>query len=92
MRMDAQLPTSGICRPRNPPESLFYQSVRRYGIDLDVVGLVHRPIEAPVLERFPDRGDIHKGFARVYCDQCGHDYVLAYCGKAGYFCPSCQRK
>ncbi len=21
-------------------------------------------------------GDLHKGFARIYCDQCGHDYLL----------------
>jgi hypothetical protein len=32
------------------------------------------------------------GFARVYCDQCSHDYLLAYSGKACYFCPSCHRK
>jgi len=30
--------------------------------------------------------------ARVYCDHCGHDYLLAFSCKARYFCPSCHQK
>jgi hypothetical protein len=92
MRKDAQPPTGGIYRPRNPRVSPLYQCVRRHGEDLDAAGLVHRPVEAEVLERFLDCGDLHKGFARVYCDQCGHDYLLAYSCKTRYFCPSCHQK
>lgn len=40
--------------------------------------LLKRPVESQVLERFLACGDLHKGFARIYCDQCGHDYLLAY--------------
>lgn len=29
-------------------------------------------------------GDTHYGFARIYCDACGHDYVLAYSCKTRY--------
>ena len=92
MRKDAQLPTGGIYRPRNPRASPLYQCVRRHSDDLDAAGLVHRPVEAEVLERFLDCGDLHKGFARVFCDQCGHDYLLAYSCKTRYFCPSCHQK
>ncbi|MCH8135174.1 MAG: transposase zinc-binding domain-containing protein, partial [Proteobacteria bacterium] len=35
---------------------------------------------------------MHKGFARVYCHQCDHDYRLAYSCKTRYFCPSCHHK
>ncbi len=30
--------------------------------------------------------------ARIYCDNCGHDYLLAFSCKARYFCPSCHQK
>ncbi len=49
-------------------------------------------LEAEVRKRFLDVGDLHKAFARVYCDQCGHDYLLAYSCKTRYFCPSCHQK
>ena len=92
MRKDAQPPTGGIYRPRHPRASPLYQCVRRHSDDLDATGLVHRPVEAEALERFLDCGDQHKGFARVFCDQCRHDYLLAYSCKTRYFCPSCHQK
>lgn len=69
MRRDAQPVTGGIYRPRNPRVSPLYQCLRRHRDELDAAGLIHRPVEAEVLERFLDGGDLHKGFARVYCDQ-----------------------
>ncbi len=92
MRRDAQPPTSGIYRPRNPRVSPLYQCARRHRDELDAAGLVHRPVEAEVLERFLVCGDLHHGFARLYCDQCGHDYLLAYSCKTRCFCPSCHQK
>jgi len=32
------------------------------------------------------------GFARVYCPECRHDYLLAFSCEARYFCPSCHQK
>ena len=37
-------------------------------------------------------GDPHHSFARIYCDACGHDYLLAFSCKTRYFCPSCHQK
>lgn len=76
MRRDAQPPTGGIYRPRNPRVSPLYQCVRRHGDELAAAGLVHRPVETEVLERFLDCCDPHKGFARVYCEWL-EDSVLA---------------
>jgi hypothetical protein len=36
-----------------------------------------RAIEQRVIERFFECSDPHHGFARIYCDACGHDYLLA---------------
>jgi Zn ribbon nucleic-acid-binding protein len=36
--------------------------------------------------------DPHHGFARIFCPECRHDYLLAFSCKARYFCPSCHQK
>ncbi|WP_177419309.1 transposase zinc-binding domain-containing protein [endosymbiont of Lamellibrachia barhami] len=64
---------------------------RHYG-ELATAGAIHRDVESQVLARFVDCGDLHKGFARIYCDGCGHDYLLAFSCKTRYFCPSCHQK
>ena len=45
-----------------------------------------------VIYRYLDCGDLHHGFARVRCDQCGHEYLLAFSCKRRHFCPSCHQK
>ena len=36
-------------------------------------------------------GDLHKGFARVKCKDCGHEYLLAFSCKR-HFCPFYHQK
>ena len=84
--------TGGIYRPRNPQASPLHQCVIRHYDELEAGGHFTRPVEEQVLARFLDCGDLHQGFARVYCDNCGHDYLLAFSCKARYFCPSCHQK
>jgi hypothetical protein len=55
-------------------------------------GHIHRRVEDETLDRFLDCGDLHKGFARVRCDACGHEYVLPFSCKTRCFCPSCHQK
>jgi hypothetical protein len=45
-----------------------------------------------VITRFIECGDPHHGFARIYCDACRHEFLLAYSCKTRYFCPSCHQK
>jgi hemin uptake protein HemP len=42
-----------------------------------------------VVHRYLDCGDLHCGFARVRCDHCGHEYLLALTRRSYYtsFCP-----
>jgi hypothetical protein len=37
-------------------------------------------------------GDLHRGFARLVCQTCGRNFLLAYSCKRRYFCPSCNQK
>jgi ribosomal protein S27E len=45
-----------------------------------------------VIYRYLDCGDLHMGFARVRCENCGHEYLLAFSCKRRHFCPSCHQK
>jgi ribosomal protein S27E len=45
-----------------------------------------------VIYRYLECGDLHFGFARVKCQDCGHEYLLAYSCNRRHFCPSCHQK
>ena len=47
-----------------------------------------RPIIPDVVNKFLDCGDLERGFARVRCDHCKHEYLLAFSCKGRWFCPS----
>jgi ribosomal protein S27E len=51
-----------------------------------------RPYVMDVIQRYLDCGDLHFGFARVKCEDCGHEYLLAFSCKRRHFCPSCHQK
>jgi ribosomal protein S27E len=89
-----------IYQPRNPKASGYYRCVQdhfellemhwperyapRYGF--------WRPYVTDVIYRYLECGDLHFGFARVKCQECGHEYLLAYSCKRRHFCPSCHQK
>jgi len=37
-----------------------------------------RPYVRQVIYRYLNCGDLHNGFARVRCKDCGHEYLLAF--------------
>ncbi len=49
--------------------------------------MVHR-----VIEKFLGCGDLTRGFAWVKCENCRHEFLLAFSCKGRYFCPSCHQK
>jgi hypothetical protein len=51
-----------------------------------------RPYVRDVIYRYLDCGDLHLGFARVRCRDCGHEYLLPFSCKRRHFCPSCHQK
>ncbi len=92
--------SQAVYRPREPQNSPYYQCVqdhfeafeqvyeerfeRQYGF--------FRPYVSHVIYRYLDCGDLHNGFARVRCGDCGHEYLLAFSCKRRHFCPSCHQK
>nr|WP_272936660.1 transposase zinc-binding domain-containing protein [Syntrophus gentianae] len=45
-----------------------------------------------IISRYLDWDDLHHGFARIKCKDCGHEYLLAFSCKRRHFCPSCYQK
>jgi len=48
-----------------------------------------RPVVAQVADKFLACGVLDHGFARIRCDACTLDYLLAFSCTCRYFCPSC---
>ncbi len=84
--------TTGLYRPRNPRTSPLWRCVQRHYEELERSGAIRRNVAREALRRFTDCGDLPKGFACIYCDSCGHDFLLAFGCKTRYFCPSCHQK
>lgn len=93
MQSGGALEREGVYRPRNPRASPLWQCAQRHGGELREAGRFQRVVEERAIERFIECGDPHHGFARINCDACGHDYLLAFSCKTRYFCklPSVAR-
>lgn len=92
MERPTHAPAGGAYRPRAPRTSPLYRCAERHIDELRSQGRLQRFNEDKVIGRFLKCGDPHHGFARVYCPECKHDYLLAFSCKARYFCPSCHQK
>lgn len=51
-----------------------------------------RAVIPKVVDQFLACGLLEHGFARIRCDACAHEYLLAFSCTARYFCPSCHAK
>jgi len=77
---------------RNPRASPLWRCATRHTNELRAAGRFRRAVEERTIERLLCCGDPHHGSARIYCDACGHDFLLAFSCKTHYFCPSCHQK
>ncbi len=90
----------GVYKPRNPKDSAYYKCVENHFEELEQVWDDRyqsrygywRPYIMTEIYRYLDCGDLHMGFARIRCQECGHEYFLAYSCKRRHFCPSCHQK
>ena len=92
--------TSTGYHPRSPGTSQYYQCVEDNFETFEQVyddrfpkqyGFL-RPYVKQVIHRFLDCGILHNGFARVKCEECNYEYLLAFSCKRRHFCPSCHQK
>ena len=97
---DAAPAARGVYQPRRPQASPLFRLVsdhlqrlqtayderfaREYG--------PWRPVVAQVAGKFLACGVLDHGFARMRCDACAYEYLLAFSCKCRYFCPSCHAK
>ena len=90
----------GVYRPRNPQATSFYQLVEDHGERLKNVYPdrydhqfgYYRPITKEVFFKYLDCGILRYGFARIRCDHCHNEYLIAFSCKTRSFCPSCHAK
>jgi hypothetical protein len=51
-----------------------------------------RPYVRQAFRKYLECGIFAHGFARAWCDDCGHDYFVAYSCKGRGVCPSCNTR
>jgi hypothetical protein len=83
-------------RPRRPADTPLYRVVQNH---LETfLALCHddweetcvTPHAERELRRFLECGILAHGFARARCDECGHDFLVAFSCKGRGICPSCN--
>ena len=90
----------GIYKPRRPQASPLFRLVADQFRTLQMVYDERfapkygawRAVVPEVADKFLACGVLEHGFARVRCDACAHEYLLAFSCKARYFFPSCHAK
>lgn len=91
-----QIPDSkalNVYRPRHPRASACYKGVASHFEDLELVWderYAHRsgfwrPHVMGTIPRYLDWGDLRCGFSRVKCEDCKHEYILAFSCKRRHF-------
>jgi hypothetical protein len=96
--MDA--PGTRIYQPRQPRESPLYRLVEDH---FDTLAQVHeeqfqrrfgrlRHAARRAVEKYLDCGILDQGFARVRCEGCHAEFLVAFSCKARILCPSCHAK
>ena len=92
--------TPAAYRPRHPELTGFYQLfethfdsyVRAYEERFEARSGPLRPVVARSVEAFLDCGRLQGGFARIRCEKCHDEHLLAYSCRTRNFCSSCQAK
>ena len=97
---DAAPTARGVYQPRRPQASPLFRLVSDHLHRLQTIYDERfareygpwRPVVAQVADKFLACGVLEHGFARIRCDACAHEYLLAFSCKCRYFCPSCHAK
>lgn len=95
-----QTTPAGVYEPRSPRATPLYALVEGYYEELErIYDDRHqqqygrwRPVVGEVMCKFLECGDLHRGFARLACNGCRYQAILAYSCKCRLLCPSCQQK
>ncbi len=75
-------------RQRQPRASPVWQVLHDHAARVPGVA----PAVATAIEAFLECGDLHAGFTRLHCPECGHEYLLAFSCKQRGLCASCHQR
>ena len=92
-----------LYNPRHPERTLLYQTIAEHfetwfelasAGQFDGQGDHHtpKPYIRQAFRKYLECGIFAHGFARAWCDDCGHDYFVAYSCKGRGVCPSCNTR
>jgi len=92
-----------LYNPRHPERALLYRTIAEHfetwlelasSGQFDGQGDHHTPraYVRQAFRKYLECGIFAHGFARVWCDDCGHDYFVAYSCKGRGVCPSCNTR
>ena len=92
-----------LYNPRHPERTLFYQTIAEHfetwqalasAGQFDGQGDHHtpKPYVRQTFRKYLECGIFAHGFARAWCDDCGHDYFVDYSCKGRGVCPSCNTR
>ena len=90
-----------LYNPRHPERSLLYETIAEHfetWLDMASAGQFDgqgdrhtpKPYVRQAFRRYLECGIFVHGFARARCDDCGHDYFVAFSCKGRGVCPSCN--
>ena len=82
---------------RHPENTLWYHTVQTYfesWLTLYAGEFDNFPPEyvENAFRRYLECGILAHGFARAHCDECGHDFLIAFSCKGRGVCPSCNTR
>jgi len=92
-----------LYQARHPERTLLYRTVAEHfetWLDLASAGQFDgqgdhhtpKPYVRQAFEKYLECGIFAHGFARARCDDCGHDYFVAFSCKGRGVCPSCNTR
>ena len=94
---------SRLYNPRHPERSVLYRTVAGHfetwlalssAGQFDGQGEHHTPpaYVEQAFRKYMECGRLNHGFARVWCDDCAHDFFVAFACKGRGVCPSCNAR
>jgi hypothetical protein len=99
LRKPEATPSPGIYRRRRPERTVLYQAVQEnietYFSQARWEAPLGKAVPAYVehdLRQYLTCGILAHGFARAFCDECGHDFLIAFSCKGRGVCPSCNTR
>ena len=92
-----------LYNPRHPERTLLYRTIAEHfetwlelagAGQFDGQGDHHTPraYVRQAFRKYLECGIFAHGFARAWCDDCGHDYFVAFSCKGRGVCPSCNTR